>query len=51
MAQLIYFLIYIYFLLDIGISIWNVGFRLIIVIVTDEILHSAIREIFLELGS
>ncbi len=38
------------FLLDIGIGSWNVGLRLIIVVVGDEIFDRIIREEVLELG-
>ena len=37
-------------LLDVGIGRWNVGFRLVVVVVGDEILHRVVREELLHLA-
>ena len=51
MAQFVDLLIYIAFLLDIGVGAGDICLRLIVVIVANEILHRTLREELLELGA
>ena len=49
-AQLIDLLVYIYLLLDIGIGAGDIGLRLVVVVVADEVLHRVLGEELLQLG-
>ncbi len=51
MAQLVDFLIDGSVLFNIGVGMGNVGFRLVIIIVTDEIFHRILREEFFEFAA
>ena len=51
MAELVYLVIYSGILFDIGIRGRNIGFRLIVVIVRDEIFYRVFREKLSELGT
>lgn len=51
MAELVYLVVYSGILFDIGISGRNIGFRLIVVIVRDEIFYRVFREKLSELGT
>ena len=50
MAQLVYLLINLAFLFNIGIRPRDIGFRLVIIVVADEIFHGVIGEKLLELA-
>lgn len=49
MAQFVNFLIYIYLFLNVGISGGDVGFWLVIIVVTNKVFYSVIGEELLEL--
>ncbi|GAI17284.1 unnamed protein product, partial [marine sediment metagenome] len=44
-------LVYIYFFLNVGISAGDIGFRLVVVVIADEVFYGVIREELLELGA
>ena len=51
MAQLVDFVVDGGILLNVGVRAGNVGFRLVVIVVADEILHRVLREKFPELGT
>ena len=51
MAELINLLVDVYLFLNKGIGAGDIGFRLVVIVVADEVLHGAIGEELLELGA
>ncbi|MBA7678963.1 hypothetical protein ES703_87243 [subsurface metagenome] len=51
MAQLIYLFIYICFLLNIGIGAGDIGFRLVVIVIADEVFYGVVGEELLKLGA
>mgnify|MGYP001613843097 CR=1 FL=1 len=50
MAQAIDFFVDRRFFFDVGIGLWDIGFRLVVVVVRDKVMDRVVREKLLELA-